>query len=411
MHVVFYGTYDTHRPRLRVLKRGLVQSGVVVTECHASVWGELEDRSHLRGAHSYLLPGLRWCAALPRLRRLYRSLPSHDAVIVPYLGQADAVVASLLVRKRGVPLIFDPYVSLYGTFIGDRRLAEARSPVAHALRMLDAAAFRAADAVLVDTRPHGELMAAQVGVSFPPSFVVPVGAEPDIFVPQPLPGPAPVRTVLFYGWMIPLHGVETIVRAAAELRSEESVRFVLIGTGQDHAKARALAQELDADGKIEWRDRVPYGGLPAEIARADVCLGIFGTSRKAQAVVPNKVFQALAVGRPVITADTPGMREWFRDGTDCLLVPPGDHRCLSEAVRRLLRERSFQEQLAQNGHRLFLEMFHPAVIGALAREAINSVSGSRVRSGRTDAGGVILPLRRNATGDPRCTTNTTSDGA
>ncbi len=123
LHVVFYGTYDTHRPRLRILKRGLAQCGVAVSECHVSVWGELEDRSHLRSVRGYVQPGLRWCAALPRLVRLYRSLPSHDAVIVPSLGQADAVVAARLARKRGVPLVFDPYVSLYETLIGDRQLA------------------------------------------------------------------------------------------------------------------------------------------------------------------------------------------------------------------------------------------------------------------------------------------------
>jgi glycosyltransferase involved in cell wall biosynthesis len=76
--------------------------------------------------------------------------------------------------------------------------------------------------------------------------------------------------------------------------------------------------------------------LRARTLAADVCLGVFGASEKAARVVPNKVYDALACGRPVVTADTPGIREALHDGEDALLVPAADGASLAAAIERLL---------------------------------------------------------------------------
>ena len=80
---------------------------------------------------------------------------------------------------------------------------------------------------------------------------------------------------------------------------------------------------------------VEYRELRHEHARAGVALGIFGTSSKAARVIPNKAFQALACGTPLVTADTPAARELLTDGEDAVLVPPGDAAALADALRRL----------------------------------------------------------------------------
>src|SRR5262249_57979418 len=100
-------------------------------------------------------------------------------------------------------------------------------------------------------------------------------------------GPRVPRRVLFYGRYLPLHGIDTIIAAAARLRERADV--VLIGDGPERPRMQTLAARLGV--AVTWRDEVPLAALPGELAAASVVLGVFGTGRKAAMVVPNKVYQ------------------------------------------------------------------------------------------------------------------------
>ena len=92
---------------------------------------------------------------------------------------------------------------------------------------------------------------------------------------------------------------------------------------------------------------MPYASLGVEVGRAAICLGIFGDSAKAARVVPNKVWQAMAAGRPVVTADTPAVREVLEDGRSALLVPAGDPDGLAAALTRLAADAALRERLGR----------------------------------------------------------------
>jgi glycosyltransferase involved in cell wall biosynthesis len=81
-------------------------------------------------------------------------------------------------------------------------------------------------------------------------------------------------------------------------------------------------------------------------------------------VIPNKVFQALACARPVITADTDAARELLTDGVDALLVPPGDPHALAESVRALATDADLAERLAAAGRATYEDQASEDVLGA-----------------------------------------------
>jgi glycosyltransferase involved in cell wall biosynthesis len=285
-------------------------AGVEVAEVHVPVW---EDRRHKFDVGP--TSALRLLLAQTELGRLPKS--DADAVIVGYPGHLDLGRA----RRLRLPIVFNPLVSLWDTFVNDRGRFKPGGLRARALRAIDRNAFRAADLVVSDTDAHAELFhsldARRVETCF-------VGAEERIF--RPGWSPTALSQALFVGKLIPLHGLETILAAA---RLAPDIRFLVAGSGQ---LDRLLEDRPPNVEHVSW---VEYEQLPSELHRASCALGIFGTSEKAQRVIPNKVFQALACGTPVVTADTPAARELLRDGESALLVPSGDPAALVDAIRRV----------------------------------------------------------------------------
>ncbi len=144
----------------------------------------------------------------------------------------------------------------------------------------------------------------------------------------------------FMGSLFRLHGIDTIVHAAALLRDEHGIRWTLIGTGQEKKRIDTLVKELSLS-QLHMREWVDYEELKSYIHAADICLGIFGTSGKASRVIPNKVFQIVSCGKAFITRDSPAIRELFQgDDEGVFLVDAGDPKCLAEKVMYLCRNKN-----------------------------------------------------------------------
>lgn len=322
-------------------------AGVEVEEQHVGVW---EGRRDAWAAGSGT--ALRLAAAEARL--LARRADS-DAVLVGYPGHMDLPAARRAARGR--PVIFNPLVSLADTLVSDRGRFRPGSPPARVLQKVDRRAFRAADLVVADTRAHADFLSGLAGHDrFEVCFV---GAEDRLF--HPPWEPAEPFVALFVGKLIPLQGVETIVGAAG-LAPE--IRFRIVGSGQLEPLLRQAPANVE---RIPW---IEYERLPDELRRAGCGLGIFGTSAKAARVIPNKAFQALACGAPLVTADTPAARELLADGESAVLVPAGDDVALADAVRRLAGDPEFARRIAAAGRAVYEQRASEAVLGPRWRDLI-----------------------------------------
>jgi glycosyltransferase involved in cell wall biosynthesis len=346
MRVLCWGTYDTGKPRARVLLEGLRLAGVEVSECRVDVWRGVEDKSQVRGSWRRLGIGMRWLFAYPKLAWKLARAPRPDVLLVGFPGVLDMLVAAPIARLRGIPLAWDMFMSIYDTVVEDRQLLARGSVFARLLRALEGFALRRADLVFLDTQAHARRVESLFGLAGGSTGAVWVGVEtehfpdaPSAVAKQPLVDAHAPLKVLFYGQFIPLHGIETIVQAA-RLTRDAPVEWQLIGTGQETARIEALLVEQPLPN-LRWDSWVDYAQLHERLAEADVCLGIFGQSEKAASVIPNKVFQIVAMGRPLITRDSPAIREMLSDVPPCVhLVPPADAQALADAVRDLAgRER------------------------------------------------------------------------
>jgi glycosyltransferase involved in cell wall biosynthesis len=347
VRVTYFGTYDRAYPRNAQVISCLRGAGVEVVEEHVGVWEGRRD-AWAAGAGT----ALRLAAAEARLlgRRV-----EGEAVVVGYPGQLDLPAARRAAGRR--PVIFNPLVSLADTLVSDRGRFRAGSLPARILEAVDRRAFRAASVVVADTQAHAAFLSGLAGHErFEVCFV---GAEDRLFKP---PWEPPDEFVaLFVGKLIPLQGVDTIV-AAARLAPE--IRFRVVGSGQLEPLLREAPTNVE---RIAWID---YERLPDELRRTGCALGIFGSSPKASRVIPNKAFQALACGAPLVTADTPAARELLVDGGSALLVPPGDAEALAGAVRRLAADQELAARIAAGGRSAYEQRASEAVLGPQWRELI-----------------------------------------
>jgi len=401
MRVLLFGTYDTStHPRVAAIAEGLRARGADVAECNAPLGLDTAARVDML-AHPWRAPALlaRLAQRWTTLARAARGMPAPDVVVVGYLGHFDVHLARMLFRRGRVPVVLDHLVGASDT-ARDRRLDGG--PRQLVLRMIDAAALRAADIVVVDTDEH---LAALPPRHRTRAVVIPVGAPAAWYEaarPVADDAPGPLR-VVFYGLYTPLQGTPVIGAALSRIAGAP-IEVTMVGGGQDAPAARAAAA---ANGAVRWLDWVPAADLPALVAGHDVCLGIFGTGDKALRVVPNKVFQGAAAGCAIVTSDTAPQRRALGDAA--VLVPPGDPGALAEALRRLAGDRAELARLREQARDLATGQFAPErIVGPLAERLPAATPRSRdphdeepgmnpdSQHGRASDVDVVAPLTPNA---------------
>lgn len=345
--ILWWGRSDPEYARNRTLRRSLKDAGLRILDFRPRVaaTGDLEASLRIRSR--------------------------VDLVWVPCFRQRDLAAARRWTARRGIPLIFDPLISAY-----DKQVFERGKLVEHerrAGRLLDweKRLFSCVDVLLADTQAHATFFRDVLDVPEALIHVVPLCADEDLFTPQHKGSTTPGKPeALFFGSFIPLQGPDVIVEAANRYRGP-TIRWCLVGNGPMRAACRRLAADHSC---ITFEDWIPYETLAARIGRADLVLGIFGCTPKAGRVVPNKLCQALACARPVVTRSSPAYsRELLRaEQSGITWVPPGDAEALSDAVAELAASPGELEARGQNAFVTYQRSFSStrvseAVVAAVAK--------------------------------------------
>jgi glycosyltransferase involved in cell wall biosynthesis len=356
LRVCYFGTYRAAYARNRIMIEGLRRAGVAVIECHEPLWRGTEDRVQAASG-GWLRPRFWWrlLHAYGRLLQRYARCGAHDILVVGYPGLLDVFVAFVVSRLRRKPLVWDIFMSVY--LIALERGLDRRSGLSIGLlRNLERLACRLPDRLILDTEAYVAWFQTTHGVAAQRFRLVPTGADDRIFRPVCSDSADGLFRVIYYGSFIPNHGVEHIVEAARLLADDPTIRFELIGDGPDRARTQAMAQRY-ALSNVVFIDWLEPSALVARVARADVCLGAFGTTPQSLMTVHNKIYEGLAMAKPVITGDSPAVRQALEHGEHVFLCKRADAQSLADAVRVLRASPDLRARLAQRGHRLFCEQF------------------------------------------------------
>ncbi len=353
--VLYFGVYHPSYARNWVLINSLKKNGVEVIECRTKP-GRL---SFLKLLYNFFRINKRW-----------------DVMIVGFPGQEVMFLARFLTLlsfsgQARRPIIFDAFTSHYGGYILDRKKWPSNSFRAKYFKFLDRWSCKLADLVLLDTQAHINFFVEQFWLPGGKFRRIWIGANDENFKPISNIDRDDKFRIIFFGTYVPLQGAEYIVQAAKLLENEKDIFFYFIGKGQDKSKCLKLAQDMELKN-IMFIDMMKSEDLKMEIAKSDIVLGLFGNTPKTPLVIPNKVFEALAMKKPVITADTPAIRELLSED-EIFLVAPANPKEIASAVIKLKNDPELRSKLAEKGYGKFISSASTAILGQELKKIIKEV--------------------------------------
>ncbi|MEW5894785.1 MAG: glycosyltransferase [Candidatus Omnitrophota bacterium] len=314
-----------------------------------------------------------------------------DIILIGFLGHFLVPVARFFSRK---PVIFDSFVSIYMTMCMDRKTFKPNGILADLSKWIDKTACNDADLIICDTFEHIKFFSETFHIDPKKIVRLWVGSDNDIIRPGSSIAEQP-DLIHFHGEFQQLHGVETIIYAAREL---PQYRFRLIGDGRQRKPCETLVKELNLNN-VTFVNPVPYRELALQMGEAAICLGIFGNTIKARTVIPNKVYEAMAAGKPVITADTPAARELLNHRGNAYLCKIADPESLADAIKTLMSDPELRQSIAERGHQTFLQNCSIDVLGKQLRMECERILGMEKKDMDRKLKFSIITVCRNAEND------------
>lgn len=350
MTICYFGSYKPSYTRNVIQIKGLRQNGVEVLECNSRESG-LKKYWQLIKIH--------W-----PIRNKYQ------VMIVGFPGHSIMPLAWLLAKLRGKKIIFDAFVSMYDSVVFDRQEFSPQSWQAKKYWIIDWLACKLADVVVLDANAHSQYFIDTFKIK-PDKFKrILVGVDDEVVKPIEQKKHTKNFLVHFHGTYIPAQGIAYIMDAA-EILKDQDIEFNMVGKSHDYHKEveRAKQQNL----KINFFDFMPYEKLVEKIAQADICLGMFGDTDKAQRAGAFKVVEAMAMKKAVITADTPAMREFLQDGKDCLFCQIADGKDLANKILKLKNDSELRQKIAEQGYQTYIQAMTPKILGQELKQIIETL--------------------------------------
>jgi glycosyltransferase involved in cell wall biosynthesis len=343
MTICFFGRYNPNYSRNRVLLEGLKMNYVDIIECH----------SNKKGIKKYF----------DLIKKHKQIKNDYDVLFVAFPGWHAMILAKFLSRK---PIIFDAFLSVYDSTVWDRKNTSRYSPKALYFWLLDWLSCKLADKVLLDTNEHIKYFIKEFRIKKEKFERVFVGSFAEIFSFSRFKKTDNKFRIIFYGFLIPLQGLKYILESAKKLEKYKDIQFDIVGT---KIKKSYSNQNFS---NINFIEDLNYEKLLEKINQSDVCLGIFGDTEKAQRVIPNKVYDCVSLKKPIITADTPAIRELF-DISDLMLIERANSDALSDTILNLKNNPDLMEKLAQNGYDKFIKNANIDILGKQLKQIAESL--------------------------------------
>jgi glycosyltransferase involved in cell wall biosynthesis len=298
------------------------------------------------------------------LTSVWKGLQARDIDLVmgtspPIFQSVSAWLVALLKRRPFLLEIRD----LWPEFAIDMGVLKS-STLIKASRWLEGFLYRRADHILVNSPAYRDYLLAK-GVPEKKVSVVPNGVDPTQFDPhadgfelrRELGIPREQFVATYCGALGMANDIPTILRAAARLKvTAPDIRILIVGDGKERPSLEASARR-DGLGNVMIVGAVPKKRVPEVLASSNACIASLMNIKMFRTTYPNKVFDYMAAGRPVVLAIDGVIREVVEAAQGGVYVAPGDDEALAQAVAGLASNRAAAAEMGRRGRDFVVEHF------------------------------------------------------
>ncbi|MCD4706707.1 MAG: glycosyltransferase [Candidatus Sabulitectum sp.] len=350
--VCFFQSYYTDYIRSQTLLEGLSQHELRIIPCIVN------EHSRLRYPKAIL--------------RFLKTKKHSDVVIANFRCWEIFPILRILTRK---PIIYDAHISIWQSYCKERRKCRPDSLLGKLLFQIDKYNCKLADMILIDTKAHADYFSDTFGVPGNKFLPIYISCENSLFHPVEQPDiPSVSKTSLFWvGSGIPLQGLAVIIDAM-KLITELPVHLRIAGSSPilDKIRQRAISEHVD---NISFLGRIPREQVITEIAESDICLGgHYSLVPKARNVIAGKLYEMIAMRKPVIAGDNKAVRELFTHLENVFLCEMGSAASLADAITVLHNSPDLRKQLADSSYDLYYKTLRPKQLVIPLVNAIMSIT-------------------------------------
>ncbi len=119
--------------------------------------------------------------------------------------------------------------------------------------------------------------------------------------------------LFFMGWIYGFSGMKEVAESISTTNNEK-VKLMIVGEGDLYEPLLRMKSEKNLDGRLILTGKVPFGDIPKYLAAADICLLPAYKNEIMMNIVPIKIYEYMAMGKPVIATALPGIQKEFGYG-------------------------------------------------------------------------------------------------
>ena len=349
MKICWFGAYKVDYSRNCVLMEGLKSNDVEIVEGNTN-----GDTGYKKYYNQY--------------KKLKELQNDYDILYCAFPVNLNIIIAKLFQKK---PIASDCFFPLQDSVVYDRKAAARFSFRSFFCYVVDFLSVHLADLIVVDTYEHQQYWQKKYHCNNKKFIVIPVGVNTNDFN-SIQPKMSEGVTVQYHGSYIPLQGVDIVLQAVKliqDIDRYQKVKFRFTGSGELLNEMKTLASDLKVN--VEFHGRLPKAELFTQLNDVDVVLGIFGNTKKTDRVVPNKLYEGVALKKVVISKENDVLKRYFTK--EEVYMVENTPQELATGLMTLIDDAELRNKFARLGNERLMKNYTHEILGASLKKELKTL--------------------------------------